>query len=41
MPIGSYKNWDACIKDQMKKGKSKKSAEKICGYLEQKVREKK
>lgn len=36
MPLGPYKNWDACIRAQMKKGKSKESAEKICGYLEKK-----
>lgn len=37
MPFANYKNWDACINAQMKKGRSKKSAEKICGYLKHKT----
>jgi len=35
MPIGSYEDWDECIKAQMKKGHSKESAERICGHIEQ------
>jgi len=37
VPIGSYENWDECIKAQMLKGHSKASAEKICGHIEKKV----
>jgi len=39
-PFGGYSNWDACIRDQLKKGKSKESAEKICGYLKKKYENK-
>lgn len=38
MPLGPYRNWDECIKDQRKKGKSQVSAEKICGYIESQTR---
>jgi len=37
MPLGDYPNFAACVADQKKKGKSEKSAQKICGYLEQKL----
>ena len=33
MPFAGYENWDACINDQLKAGKSKQSADKICGRL--------
>lgn len=33
MPIGQYKNFDACYKAQIAKGKSAESAKKICGKL--------
>jgi len=36
MPLGKYPDWNSCIKDQIKKGKSKESANKICGFLEKK-----
>jgi len=39
-PFAGYSNWDACIRDQLKKGKSKESAEKICGYLKKKYENK-
>lgn len=35
-PLAGYENWDACIADQLEKGKSQESAEKICGSLEEK-----
>lgn len=34
MPIGQYPDWDSCITDQLSKGKSQVSAERICGMLE-------
>ena len=34
MPLGPYADWDACIADQKRKGKSESSAERICGALE-------
>lgn len=36
MPFGrncEYATFDECVSDQMSKGKSKKSAEEICGAL--------
>jgi hypothetical protein len=35
MPLGPYKNWNACIAAQRKKGHSLESSKKICGKLEQ------
>lgn len=35
MPLGPYKNWNECLADQIKKGKSKKVAAKVCGKIEQ------
>ena len=32
-PFAGYKDFDACVADQLSKGKSQSSAEKICGYL--------
>jgi len=40
MPIGSYSDWDECIKAQIKKGHSEEAAKRICGHLEQMVKEK-
>lgn len=37
MPMGPYENWDACILDQVKKGHSKESANKICGTIKAKT----
>ena len=37
MPIGDYPDFKACVADQVKKCKSKESAQKICGYLEKKM----
>lgn len=34
MPIGGYKNFGACVSAQQRKGKSKESAQKICGHIE-------
>ena len=34
MPVGPYKTFAACVRAQMKKGKSKEAAEKICGAIE-------
>lgn len=34
MPIGGYEDWAECIAAQRRKGHSKESAKKICGYLE-------
>ena len=39
MPLGKYPNWNACVADQIKQGKSRESASKICGALENSVRE--
>jgi hypothetical protein len=36
MPFAGFKNFDACVKEQIKKGKSLNSAKKICGYLKAK-----
>jgi len=36
MPFAGYETWDDCVIAQMKKGKTKKEAEKICGFLEKK-----
>ena len=33
MPMGQYKNFAACVADQVSKGKSKESADKICGKI--------
>jgi len=41
MPIGPYKNFAECVAAQMKKGKSKESAQKICGAIEKKTKQKK
>lgn len=37
MPFAGYKNFAACVAAQKKKGKSDKSAKKICGYLKNKT----
>lgn len=39
MPIGPYEDWAACVTAQQNKGHDKKSAERICGELEQKAKE--
>lgn len=39
IPIGKYPNFGACTADQMKNGKSKESADKICGAMEQNAKE--
>ncbi len=33
-PFAGYKDFDACVKDQLSKGKSEESAKKICGALQ-------
>lgn len=38
MPIGNYPDFASCLKDQKRKGHSKISAQKICGFLEQKAK---
>lgn len=40
MPFAGFSNWEDCIKEQIKKGKSKESAEKICGKLKDKYENK-
>lgn len=37
MPMGPYKDFAACVTAQKNKGRSTKSAEKICGYIKHKV----
>ena len=37
MPFSGYKNFQACVTAQKKKGKSDESARKICGYLQKKA----
>jgi len=39
MPVGKYPTFDACVADQMKKGKSKEAAGAICGSIEKKMKE--
>jgi hypothetical protein len=39
MPLGKYPNFNACVVDQIKQGKSKESAAKICGAIENNIRE--
>ena len=41
MPFAGYTGWDACIRDQLRQGKSEESAKKICGALESKLAPKK
>jgi hypothetical protein len=40
MPVGSYATFGECVAAQQKKGKSKESAQKICGAMEQKTKKK-
>lgn len=42
MPLagGKYKSFDSCVAAQKRKGKSDKSARKICGELEQQAKKK-
>lgn len=37
MPLGKYKNFDACVSAQMKKGLSKDKASSYCGAIKKKV----
>lgn len=37
MPFMGFKDFDACVLAQKKKGKSNSSARKICGYLQKKA----
>jgi hypothetical protein len=37
MPIGKYPDFDACVKDQIKQGKTEEAAKRICGALEQRL----
>ena len=34
MPIGPYRDFDSCVADQVKGGKSRASAQRICGAME-------
>jgi hypothetical protein len=34
MPLGPYETWDECIEAQKRKGRSDKSARRICGHIE-------
>jgi len=38
MPVGPYPTFDVCVAAQQKKGKSKKSAQAICGAIEQRTK---
>ena len=38
MPIAGFKNFSACISAQVKKGKSRDSARRICGKIEANTR---
>lgn len=38
MPVGPFKDFAACVKAQMAKGRSKDSANKICGEIEKRTR---
>lgn len=43
MPLGhdcEYPDFDACVRDQMSRGHSRKQAEKICGSLQEETEEK-
>lgn len=40
MPMGPYKDFDACLKDQKSKGKSDKASAGICGMIKKKAGEK-
>jgi len=40
MPIGKYSNFNACVEGMMSEGKSKESATKICGMMEQEHKKK-
>jgi hypothetical protein len=37
MPLGPYADFDACVAAQIKDGKSKESAEKICGAMKRDI----
>ena len=39
MPVGPYTTFGACVSAQQKKGKSKKSAQAICGAIEKRTKE--
>jgi hypothetical protein len=41
MPFAGYSNFDACVADQTKRGKSDESARKICGALQARAENKK
>jgi len=38
-PVGPYATFDVCVTAQMKKGKSKSSAQAICGAIEKRTKE--
>ena len=40
MPMGKYKDWDSCVAAQTKKGRSKESAQRICGAIKKKTEDK-
>ena len=39
MPIAGFKDFAACVTAQMRKGASKESAQRICGFIEKQTRE--
>jgi len=41
MPFSGYSDFNSCVADQIKKGKSEEVAKKICGALQAKVEGKK
>lgn len=38
MPIGRYATFGECVSAQRRKGKSKISAQKICGFIEKQTK---
>lgn len=40
MPLGPYKDFYECVKDQMNKGRNEEAARKICGKIEKNTKEK-
>lgn len=38
MPFGPYKDFNDCLDTQMSKGKSKGEAQRVCGFIEQRVK---
>jgi len=41
MPFAGFKNFEACVRKQKRKGKSEESAKKICGSLQARAEKRK